>query len=78
MVFFSTKTYFVPTFDLLSGSLENLLLTYFFRILIFRGFGACSRFVASQVTGLLYTAGAELSKRAAPPSTGGVQKSVSH
>ena len=39
---------FLPTFDLLSGFPENLLLTYFFRILIFRGFGACSRFVASQ------------------------------
>ena len=26
---------------------------------------------------MLYTAGAELSKRAAPPSTGGVEKSVS-
>ena len=35
--FFRTTTYFLPTFDLLSGFPENLLLTCFSRILICRG-----------------------------------------
>ena len=49
-LFLTYFSYFLPTFELLSGFPENLLLTYFSRILIFRGFGACSRFVASQVS----------------------------
>ena len=53
--FFSTKTYFLPTFDLFLTYFprfpETLLLTYFSPILNFWGFGACSRSAASQGKG---------------------------